>query len=161
MSFTLLQTTDYAIRAVMHLASLPDGVVALRIDIAQSQGIPASFMAKILRKLVQANLLTSSRGLHGGFRLARPATEIHMLDVVQAVEGRIEVAPCAPDLEGCPHACGCPAALVWSRVQEEVEHTLRAISVEDLVSARRSGGRIARLPRFDVLDRDRAACTAC
>lgn len=73
MSLRLTQASDYAILAMIHMACLPEDAVALRAQIVKSCGIPPSFAAKILRSLVRAGLLQSSRGVRGGFRLARPA----------------------------------------------------------------------------------------
>ena len=83
MALRITKADDYAIRAMIHLACLPDGRVALRQQIAEAQNIPASFMAKILRRLVRASLLNSARGVNGGFALARPAAEISLLDIVE------------------------------------------------------------------------------
>ena len=76
MGLRITSAADYAIRAMIHLACLPEGSQSLRDEIAESQGIPSSFMAKILRSLVRAELLRSARGAHGGFALARHPHEI-------------------------------------------------------------------------------------
>ena len=82
MGLKLTKADDYAVRAMIHLACLPDGRVAMRHEIAEAQGIPSSFMAKNLRSLVRARLLHSSRGVNGGFGLARAAREISLLENV-------------------------------------------------------------------------------
>jgi hypothetical protein len=71
MGLRVTTAADYAIRAMIHLACLPEGGLALRSEIAEAQAIPASFMAKILRSLVRARLLRSSRGVNGGFSTAQ------------------------------------------------------------------------------------------
>jgi len=141
MALKLTNTTDYAIRGMIYIASFPPERPVLNSEVAEAQLIPASFMAKILRSLVRAGLLASSRGVHGGFSLARPASGISLLDVVEAVEGPICLASCVPDPSCCPHAGTCPAHSVWGTVQEQMSEILGNVTLEDLVSAPRRQGR--------------------
>ncbi len=145
MGMNLTSAGDYAIRAMIHIACLPDRSVVLRSDIAHSQGIPSSFMAKILRRLVQAKLLNSSRGVNGGFSLPRPAGEISLLDIVEAIEGPIALTRCSTEPEACEWSCDCPAALVWPEVQQTLRGTLGGITLEALASAPRRNGRVDRV----------------
>jgi Rrf2 family protein len=139
----LTNAADYAIRAMVHIACLPEGGMSLRSEIAQCQEIPSSFMAKILRRLVQARLLRSSRGVNGGFTLARPGAEISLLDMVEAIEGPLAISNCASHPEGCTWSNQCPGSLVWPIVQEKLQETLGSITLEDLVSTRRQNGGVA------------------
>jgi Rrf2 family iron-sulfur cluster assembly transcriptional regulator len=142
MGLRLTQAGDYAVRAMIHLASLPDGTRALREDIARAQDIPSSFMAKILRSLVNAGLLRSCRGVRGGFSLSRPASEINLLEVVEAVEGRLSVIHCVPDPDECELSGSCGAHAVWSTVQHEITDILGSTKLRDLTSpARRQRAR--------------------
>jgi Rrf2 family iron-sulfur cluster assembly transcriptional regulator len=143
----LTSAADYAIRAMIHLACLPDGGVALRSEIAEAQYIPTSFMAKILRSLVRARLLRSSRGVNGGFALARPTAEINMLEIVEAIEGPLALTDCVPNPSGCGWSVDCPASTVWAKVQNNVKGTLRESSLEDLVSTPRRNGRVSQASR--------------
>jgi Rrf2 family transcriptional regulator, iron-sulfur cluster assembly transcription factor len=143
MGLKLTSAADYAVRAMIHLACLPEGGVALRNEIADAQRIPPSFTAKILRSLVRAGLLRSSRGVHGGFTLARPAAEINMLEVVEAIEGPLSLADCTPPAAGCAWSMDCPACSVWFRVQDGMSDTLRRATLETLVSTPRRNGRVA------------------
>ena len=151
MALKLVRADDYAVRAMIHLACLPEGTTALRNEIAEAQTIPGSFMAKILRRLVRARLLNSSRGVKGGFCLAKPASEISMLDILQAIEGPLSIARCVPDPRGCEWASGCPAEAVWSSVQTAVTDILQNADLETLVSARRCNGRVVGVPDLKVL----------
>lgn len=147
MGLRFTSAADYAIRAMIHLGCLPDGGVSLRSEIAEAQNIPTSFMAKILRSLVRARLLRSSRGVNGGFSLARPAAEINMLEIVEAIEGRLSLMDCVPDPAGCAWVMDCPASSVWMKVQENMKQTLRSTTLEDLVSTPRRNGRVDRCPK--------------
>ena len=126
---------------MIHIASMADGAVSLRSDIAQAQGIPPSFMAKILRSLVRARLLRSSRGVHGGFALARPASKITLLDVVEAIEGPLSLTNCTPDPGGCARSNDCPATSIWLEVQHKMADVLKNTSIEDLITVQKRGAR--------------------
>lgn len=142
MALRITNASDYAIRSMLYIASLPEDRVVLRSEVSEAQKIPPSFTAKILRALVRAGLLRSSRGVHGGFALARPAAEISLLDVVEAVEGPIAVTTCVPDPHACDHSGNCPASAVWAAVQQQIARILEGSTLEALVSAPRRNGRV-------------------
>jgi len=142
MALRVTSAVDYATRAMIHLACLPEGGMALRSEIADAQSIPSSFMAKILRNLVRARLLRSARGVHGGFALSRPAEEISLLEIVESIEGPLSIISCVPDPSGCAMAANCPAGSVWQRVQREMRVILGATSLETLVSTPRRNGSV-------------------
>jgi len=147
MGLRLTNAADYAVLAMIHMACLPENAVVLRGDIAQAYNIPSSFMAKILRALVRAKLLSSMRGVHGGFSLARPAMEITLLDVVEAIEGPLALTECSGETSNCQWSNECPAHPVWLDVQEKIVEILKANTLEMLVSSRRRGGRVAMMGR--------------
>jgi Rrf2 family protein len=145
MALRVTTAVDYATRAMIYLACLPEHGLALRSEIAEAQHIPASFMAKILRSLVRARLLKSSRGVHGGFSLARPTDDINLLEIVEAIEGPLSLINCVPDPAGCAMSKDCPACAVWLRVQESIRDALRATTLEALVSTPRRNGSVERV----------------
>ena len=81
------RSAEYAICAVVHMATIPDGEYALVKNIAAQGAIPEHFLAKILQALARDGFLQSTKGPHGGFRLRRPPAEISMLQIVEAVDG--------------------------------------------------------------------------
>ena len=95
------QTTEYALRAVVWLASHPDRPLTAQ-QIAESTRVPAGYLAKVLQGLSRAGLLRSQRGLGGGFTLARPASDLSIWQVVQAVDPirRITECPLGFELHG-------------------------------------------------------------
>jgi len=155
MGLRLTKADDYAVRAMIHLACLPDGRVAMRHEIAEAQGIPSSFMAKILRSLVRARLLHSSRGVNGGFGLARPAADISLLDIIESIEGPLNLVDCTSG--DCELSCDCPAAPVWGRVQNSLKEILGGASLEELVSTPRRHGRVVDMPKVAAVGLRRAA----
>lgn len=102
----LSQTVEYALRAMTHLAALPSDAAANSETIAERTQVPKGYLSKVLRDLVVAGLIDSRRGPNGGFALARPASRISILDVVNATDPlkRIEHCPLGnpAHLDLCP-----------------------------------------------------------
>ena len=140
MAIRLTSAADYAIRAMLHIASLPEGGPVQRQDIARVQKIPASFVSKVLQSLVRAGLLRSYRGSGGGFALAREASEINLLQVVEAIEGPLALNACAPEPGSCVHSPFCPADQVWVSIQRQMADTLRDANLEQLISCSTRNG---------------------
>jgi Rrf2 family transcriptional regulator, cysteine metabolism repressor len=117
-----------------------DGPVALS-TVAEAETLPLSYLEHLVAKLREAGLVTSVRGAHGGYRLARPASEIEMLDVVQALEGPIAPMECFNDMrEGrvlCSHESdgdrACATKLLWTRVHGGITKALAGTTLADLV----------------------------
>jgi Rrf2 family protein len=92
----LSKKADYALIAMRHLAGAQaDGSVSAR-EIAESYGIPAELLAKVLQRLVRSRLLVSVQGTRGGYRLAGDARLLTVADVIQAIDGPVAVTACSP-----------------------------------------------------------------
>ena len=126
---------DYAIRAVIELAAA-DGATVKRERIAERQAIPAPFLENILLELRRGELVEAIRGPDGGFRLARPANEISVAEVIRAVSGPLATVrgqrPTALDY------AGSAAALqeVWIALRASIRGVLEAVTVADLASGK-------------------------
>ena len=142
MGLRLTRAADYAVRAMIHIGSLPEDSVALKDDIAEAQHIPPSFTAKILRQLVKSGLLHSARGVNGGFGLAREPAKINLLDIVEGIEGPIHLNDCVPDPEHCTLSHDCPVSTVWLEVQNQMTGLLRQTTLEALLAAPRRNRRV-------------------
>jgi Rrf2 family transcriptional regulator, iron-sulfur cluster assembly transcription factor len=81
------RSAEYAIRSFVHLARVPDGQFAMARHIAEQEKIPVHFLAKILQELTRKGLLRSNKGPSGGFSLRVPASQIRLLDLVEALDG--------------------------------------------------------------------------
>ena len=109
--------------------------------VAEAETLPLSYLEHLVAKLRQAGLVSSVRGAHGGYRLAKPASEILMLDVVEALEGPITPMECFDiDREGrvlCSHESdgdrACATKLLWTRVQGGVTKALAGTTLAELV----------------------------
>jgi Rrf2 family cysteine metabolism transcriptional repressor len=133
---------EYGIRLMVELGrSAREAPVALSA-VAEAEMLPLSYLEHLVAKLREAELVVSTRGAHGGYRLARPAEEIDLLEVVQALEGPIAPMECFyEDPEGrvlCSHEAdggrACATKLLWTRVQGGVSNALSGTTVAELVS---------------------------
>jgi len=101
------RSSEYAIRAFVHLAQVPAGKYAMVKQIAAQEDIPTHFLAKILQQLARKGLLRSSKGPTGGFSLRVPADEIRLVDIVEALDGLSEYEKCASGLAECSDDMPC------------------------------------------------------
>ncbi len=125
---------DYAVRAVLHLARIGGNKRAATSAVAQEQHIPPSFLAKIVAQLSVAGILHTSRGAHGGVTLARDANEISLLEVVEAIDGPIQLNECVQASGSCPFEENCPVQHVWCQAQEDLVLKLRSTNFAQLAS---------------------------
>ena len=95
----LSQTTEYALRAIVLLAGAGAGNAMTVEQIARGTSVPVGYLAKVMQGLARANLVSSQRGLHGGFVLLRPASQVTVYDVVQAVDPIMRITACPRGLE--------------------------------------------------------------
>lgn len=123
---------DYGIRAMVDIASLPANSIASTRDVAKRQEIPQIFLTKIVTRLMRAGLVGTQRGAAGGIYLARPAEEINMLDIVEAVDGCVALNHCTQLPSKCKRDAYCPSRPVWQRVQEDMLRTLKEARLSDL-----------------------------
>ena len=122
----ITRQADYAIRAVRYLSSLQAGERASTSLVAQKQMIPPSFLAKIISQLSIAGLLHTSRGARGGVSLARPSSDISLLDVVEAIDGPILLNECVADASMCTLESECPLKPIWDEAQVQLVDKLRS-----------------------------------
>jgi Rrf2 family protein len=95
----LNRSTGYGLLAVAYIAQNKDQGLILSQDVSKKYNIPLGYLLKILQQLVRARILQSKRGPRGGFSMARPATKITMLEIIEALEGVFDVSL---GLEECP-----------------------------------------------------------
>lgn len=124
--------TDYGVRVILDLASLADGERASTQEIAERQSIPAPFLAKIVSQLSTCGLVETYRGAGGGVALARPASEINLLDVIEALDGPVRLNRCAIDPDSCPHDERCPVHEIWKEAQRDLTRVLTSATFDVL-----------------------------
>jgi Rrf2 family protein len=123
---------DYALRAMIFLASLPPEAVVPFREIARRMQVPEDFLAKILKQLVDQGLVRSTRGPHGGYALARAADQVSFLDVIEAVEGPVALNVCLDGDDACEREPRCTMASVWRLGQEKMLEVYREAKLSEL-----------------------------
>jgi Rrf2 family protein len=116
-----------------YLARRPAGEISALRDIGTEQDIPESFLAKIFQNLVHAGLVVSQRGAHGGFSLARPAADITVRAVIEAVDGPISLNGCVLWPDTCGRSGACRMHEVWLLAQERMMDVLDNVTLAELV----------------------------
>jgi Rrf2 family protein len=117
---TLTKRADYAIRAVLALAQAGGGERVSVRRLAADQWIPAAFLPRVMGDLVAARLVEGALGRAGGYRLARPADEVSLLDVVEAVEGDVRRSGCVLRGGPCPLSGVCAVHPVFVAAEQVV-----------------------------------------
>jgi Rrf2 family protein len=130
----LTMTGEYAVRAMVGLASEPFGRVVQVAQLSASWDIPENFLRKIVADLARAGLLSSKRGAKGGISLAVAPEELTLLDVIEAVEGKIFLNKCLIGPEFCDRTDWCAVHVVWCEAQGAVRDILKKRSLAEIVS---------------------------
>ncbi|MEZ5318749.1 MAG: Rrf2 family transcriptional regulator [Vicinamibacterales bacterium] len=132
---TITRSTRYALYAGAEMAQAGDAPVTVT-EVAQRYGIPAGALAKVFQQLVRAGLAVGTRGIGGGYRLARPASRITVLDVLHVFERPRRPGACMlHDRPGqdCPQASACNVHWLFEEVDELVRCTYESVTLETLV----------------------------
>ena len=97
----LSKKADYALMAMRHLALRSDAGSSSAREIAEQYDIPVELLAKVLQRLARRGLLTSHQGTRGGYILSRPASQISVADVIQAIDGPVAFTACTTEHDSC------------------------------------------------------------
>lgn len=129
----IAKLTDYAVVLLGWLGRVQDSAAVSAALLSQETGFPEPTVAKVLKKLAQAKLVVSERGVSGGYRIARPASAISIRDVIEALDGPIAIASCvdAADMT-CQAASICVSRGRWNPVNEVIRKALSDITVQDM-----------------------------
>jgi Rrf2 family protein len=132
---TITRSTRYALYAAAEMALTDDGLVTAT-EVAAKYGIPGGALAKVFQQLVRAGLAIGTRGVGGGYRLARPASKITVLDVLKVFERPRAPGTCVlHDRPGqqCPQASACSLHWLFEEVDELVRCTYESVTLATLV----------------------------
>ena len=133
----ITRQADYAVRAVLHLARVGNSERSATSAVAKEQNIPPSFLAKIISQLSIAGLLHTSRGARGGVTLAREPKEITLLEVVEAIDGPIQLNECVGNTGACTFDENCPIKPVWCDAQDELVTRLKSTNFAQMLEQSR------------------------
>jgi Rrf2 family cysteine metabolism transcriptional repressor len=137
---------EYGIRVLVELARRDGEAPVSLSDIAAADGLPLAYLEHLVARLRKAGLVESRRGARGGYLLARPAEEITMAEVVEALEGTLAPIECLTEGSDGVLVCArekdpdhiCPTKLLWTRVRGSIVNTLQETSLSDLCQTSRS-----------------------
>jgi len=140
--------SDYAMRAMAYLASQNPGTYVLAGTVALNMSVPAVFLSKIMKQMVTAGLVISRSGPGGGYALARGAGEINFREVLEAVEGPVQMVPCQSDQgEQCAIHQHCSQLQVWDAIRLRIADVLEEYTLDSVrTRGRGSASEIVLLP---------------
>lgn len=129
----LSRLTDYAVVVLVRLSH--GEAVQTSPGIAASTGIPEPTVAKVLKILAAAGLVTSQRGAHGGYRLLRPLASLPIAEVIEAIDGPIALTACVDGGSSCDAHHICPVRGRWDPVNDAIYQALSAITLADMAES--------------------------
>ena len=134
--------TDYGTVVLAHLAYGDAGLVSAA-DVATATGIALPTVSKLLKELAKAEIVTSTRGSHGGYQLSRDAVDISAADIIDALEGPVSITECSATDSHCDLEAQCHVGGTWQRINVAIRRALDEVSLADLLKSE------SRLPRFE------------
>ena len=141
------RTSQYAVQAMIYMATQPPLTPVLNKDVAATLNIPAPYLSKILQVLAKGNLLYSFRGRTGGFYLREDGGNINLMEIIEQTEGPNFTKNCLLGLKRCSEETACPLHAQWLPVKDKVIGLLKQTTLTELARAVESGKyRLADLP---------------
>ena len=128
-------STEYAIRGLSELASRGPAGPLMLDQLVAGTDLPRDFLAKVFQKLVHGGVLRSAKGRGGGFMLARPAHEITMMHIVEAIDGPQFFDRCVVGLEKCNDQMPCPQHDLYKPIRQRLKDYLATTTIADMASS--------------------------
>jgi Rrf2 family protein len=128
----LTRASDYAVRILVYLAGTEPSTRATREQIIENTGVPAAFLNKIVQKLVRAELVSARPGVRGGCSLAVPPQNITPLQVIETLDGPVQLSECLADPPECPRSGYCSFRPLLEQLQREIIRILNSTTVAGL-----------------------------
>ena len=125
--------TDYATVVMTVLAARP-GEVLSAPELAEQAGLEAPTVAKVLKPLAAAGLVAGFRGANGGYRLARAAADINLVEIVEAMEGPLAMTECSVHDGQCGIEASCGVRANWRRINDVVADALRGVTLAQMLA---------------------------
>jgi FeS assembly SUF system regulator len=148
----LARMTDYAVVVLCRMAGAPERVFTAA-SLAESTGLPAPSVSKLLKQLAQKGVLVAQRGAAGGYGLARPPAEITAREIIVALEGPLVLAACVETgEESCDFEGSCPIRGHWDPVNQAIHDALGKVTLAEMAQPRP-----IKLPEWARLPADRPA----
>jgi FeS assembly SUF system regulator len=129
----LSKLADYGVIVATHMAADPDRLATAAM-LAVETRLPRATVAKLLKALAHAGVVTATRGAAGGYRLARRAQAISVAEVVAAIDGTIGLTQCSVHVAECARTSYCPTRPHWAAINRAVAEALEAVSLDAMIS---------------------------
>jgi|SRR5665213_3119830 len=124
---------EYAVLGLMNLARHAQGRMAMIDEISRTEKVPKSFLAKIFQNLAKAGIVRSIRGAGGGFALAKTPEQITVLEIIEAIEGKIVFQRCRREMPDCEHVGGCALCGLFEQAQDGIKDVLARTTLGELI----------------------------
>ncbi len=129
----LSNLADYAVVLMSTIAARPDEIHTAATLNADTK-VPLPTVSKILGKLAKAELLSSHRGIGGGFSMSMDKEKISVADIIEAVDGPVQLTNCLSEADaGCDYETVCTTRSKWNKINEAVYHALDSVSLSDMI----------------------------
>ena len=135
----LSRTGQYAVQALIYIATQPKGVPVLNRTIAEHLSTPPAYLAKIMQNLCKGNLLYSFRGRQGGFCLREGGEKTDLMQILTLIEGVDFTENCVLGLKVCSDETACPMHTKWKPIKQKIVDLLHEQTLEKLAAAVKSG----------------------
>ena len=139
----ITRASDYAVRVMIHLAGLPSNSTVQQAELSKVTEVSGHFLSKVLQQLVRARLIRSQRGSGGGYVLSVNASQVSLLDVVEAIEGPVRLNQCLDEGPSCERKSWCPAHEIWAEAQMAIVRVLGGTSMATLAARVRSDPKLS------------------
>ncbi len=131
---------QYALHAMIFLArKAGEGPQSLK-TIAED-GLPEQYLEQVLGALRRSGLVTTVRGAAGGYRIARPASEITVANILESTEGPVNLSECVGDSASCPRGAACATRDLWAYLTDNINHLMQGISLQDVLQNKPYGAK--------------------
>ena len=141
---------EYGVLGLLNLVRQPGGQPVMIDAVSREEGIPKSFLAKIFQDLARIGILRSQRGAGGGFALARTADTVTVLEVIEAIDGKIALQRCLGEVPDCERREGCALCSLFEQAQDKLKEVFGQTTLADL--ARKMAPRPATLPGLPAVE---------
>jgi FeS assembly SUF system regulator len=132
----ITKEADYGIVLLAVMAEHAPGEIHTAREVAERSGLPMPMVSKIMRSLARGAVLTSHRGVTGGYSLDRSADGMTVAEVIRAIDGPISMVQCGVETGACEQEPVCPTRINWARISREVELALESIPVSEMLTAK-------------------------
>ncbi len=150
MSIKISAKTRYGLRILLDLAIHGNGTQRAVKDIAQSQQISEKFISLLAVKLHRGGLIKTVRGMRGGLTLVKQPSNIRLLDVVELMEGPLNILDCLTASPQCDRVAQCAARQIWDGINQKFIDALAEVSLQDVIDASTNDAAIPGQPEYCI-----------